>query len=216
VVIVPCGITASLKDEEKDQLLSKCKQYEEKLNAVGVRVKGDYRDNYSPGWKFNHWELKGVPLRIEIGPRDVKQGEYVLVRRDTAEKKTLKENTAQSDIKQILEQIHEDMYKRALDDRNSHLVHSNDWSNFCSNLDKNNIIVAPFCGEIACEDNIKKDSAREDIAADQNAPAMGAKSLCIPFEYQTEAKNAELSKLKCIYLGCQRKPKHFVLFGRSY
>lgn len=66
---------------------------------------GDYRDNYSPGWKFNHWELKGVPLRLEIGPRDVKQGEYVAVRRDTSQKLIQSKASACEDIKQLLEAI---------------------------------------------------------------------------------------------------------------
>lgn len=58
VVIVACGITSSLKEEEKQALLAECTSYEERLTKTGLRVKGDYRDNYSPGWKFNHWELK--------------------------------------------------------------------------------------------------------------------------------------------------------------
>lgn len=57
-VIIPCGLTVSLAEAEKVKLLSKCKELEEKLKSAGVRAKGDYRDNYSPGWKFNHWELK--------------------------------------------------------------------------------------------------------------------------------------------------------------
>ena len=57
-VIVPCGLTATLPEAEKNKLLDKCKELEDKLKAAGVRAKGDYRDNYSPGWKFNHWELK--------------------------------------------------------------------------------------------------------------------------------------------------------------
>jgi len=58
VVIVPCGITSSLKDEERDALYAECKSFEDRLAKGGLRVKGDYRENYSPGWKFNHWELK--------------------------------------------------------------------------------------------------------------------------------------------------------------
>lgn len=57
-VIVPCGLTATLPETEKNKLLDKCKELEDRLKAAGVRAKGDYRDNYSPGWKFNHWELK--------------------------------------------------------------------------------------------------------------------------------------------------------------
>ena len=60
VVIVPCGITASLGEEDRSKLIEVCKGYEAALKEAGVKVRGDYRDNYSPGWKFNHWELKGT------------------------------------------------------------------------------------------------------------------------------------------------------------
>merc|ERR1712032_1493184 len=64
--------------------------YKKDLQAAGVRVKADMRENYSPGWKFNHWELKGVPIRVEIGPRDMKNSQYVAVRRDSGEKLTMR------------------------------------------------------------------------------------------------------------------------------
>ena len=64
-VIVPCGITASLSDEDRKSLIAQCEQFERRLKASGVRARGDYRDNYSPGWKFNHWELK-VSLNCSV------------------------------------------------------------------------------------------------------------------------------------------------------
>ena len=109
VVIVPCGITVNMSDADRAALEKACVEYENTLKAAGVRVKGDYRDNYSPGWKFNHWELKGVPLRLEIGPRDVKQSQYVAVRRDTGEKISLPKATAGKDIAQLLKDIHQSL-----------------------------------------------------------------------------------------------------------
>merc|ERR1712183_975430 len=82
VVIVPCGISVNLKKA--------CEDFRDRLLKLGVRVNADLRDNYSPGWKFNHWELKGVPIRVEIGPKDMKSSQYVLVRRDTREKITMR------------------------------------------------------------------------------------------------------------------------------
>ena len=102
VVIVPCGITVNMSDADRAALEKACVEYENTLKAAGVRVKGDYRDNYSPGWKFNHWELKGVPLRLEIGPRDVKQSQNVAVCRDTGEKITLPKVSADKNIAQLL------------------------------------------------------------------------------------------------------------------
>ena len=72
VVIVPTGLGGKLTSEEQAHLFDACKNVERHLKAVGVRVLADLRDNYSPPWKYNHWELKGVPIRLEIGPRDLK------------------------------------------------------------------------------------------------------------------------------------------------
>lgn len=71
IVIVPVGITAKIKDEQKATLVGKAKEINDLLVDAGVRAELDARDNISPGWKFNHWELKGVPVRIEIGPKDL-------------------------------------------------------------------------------------------------------------------------------------------------
>ncbi len=109
---MPCGITVNLKDEERSGLYVACEQYEKELVAAGVRVKGDYRENYSPGWKFNHWELKGVPIRVEVGPRDVKSGQFVAVRRDTGEKVTLNKADCVKDIKKLLDDVQASLFAR--------------------------------------------------------------------------------------------------------
>ena len=112
VVIVPCGITASLSKEDQKKLLDTCKSYEKQLTDGGVRVFGDYRDNYSPGWKFNHWELKGVPIRIEIGPKDLAAKQFVAVRRDTLKKETIKEDGFVDKIKNLLDNIHDSLLEK--------------------------------------------------------------------------------------------------------
>ncbi|KAJ8944960.1 hypothetical protein NQ318_013108 [Aromia moschata] len=73
LVIVPCGITAGLSEEARNALQTSCDGLEKELRDAGIKVKGDYRGNYSPGWKFNHWELKGVPIRVELGPKDIEK-----------------------------------------------------------------------------------------------------------------------------------------------
>ena len=176
VVIVPCGITASLPKEDEKKLYDKCKWYEQQLLEAGVRVYGDYRDNYSPGWKFNNWELRGAPVRLEIGPKDLAQNKFVAVRRDTGVKQTFEENNAISSIKQLLVDIHDNLYSRALEDLNNHVAVEETWENFLKSLDAKKIIMAPFCGGKECEDKVKKDSAR-DAVVEEGAPAMGAKSL---------------------------------------
>ncbi|KAG8235099.1 hypothetical protein J437_LFUL015627 [Ladona fulva] len=189
-----------MKDDEKEKLIRSCSDLEEELKKLGVKVKGDYRDNYSPGWKFNHWELKGVPIRVEVGPKDVAQDQIVAVRRDSGEKITIKRPDAALEIKEL-----------ATKDLDDHKVICCEWNDFCKQLDEKKIILALFCGEIPCEELIKKESAREDIA-DSGAPAMGAKGLCIPFDQPQSIQEND----KCIHPRCQNKPKYYVLFGRSY
>lgn len=211
VIIVPCGITANLSGADEKILMKKCEEVRDTLVAAGIRTKCDLRENYSPGWKFNHWELKGVPIRMELGPRDLKQNQVMTVRRDTAAKSTLSIDGLASATKDMLNNIQQNLYDKANKDLTSHLSVSHDWEEFCNSLDDKKLIQAPFCGEIPCEDRIKKDSAR-DVVVEEGAPAMGAKGLCIPFKQPQElAKDA-----KCIHPDCGRAAKFYTLFGRSY
>ncbi|XP_076190711.1 bifunctional glutamate/proline--tRNA ligase isoform X4 [Aptenodytes patagonicus] len=209
VVIIPCGITNSLSEEDKEALLKKCNEYRNRLLSVNIRVRADLRDNYSPGWKFNHWELKGVPVRVEVGPRDMKSQQFVAVRRDTGQKLTFSEHEAEDRLKQILEEIHANLYNRASEDLKSHMVVANTMEDFQKELDSGKIVQIPFCGEIECEDWIKKTTAR-DQDLEPGAPSMGAKSLCIPFQPLCELQRGA----KCV---CDKNPaKFYTLFGRSY
>ncbi|XP_005483059.2 bifunctional glutamate/proline--tRNA ligase isoform X4 [Zonotrichia albicollis] len=209
VVIIPCGITNSLSEEDREVLLKKCNEYRSRLLAVSIRVRADLRDNYSPGWKFNHWELKGVPVRVEVGPRDMKSQQFVAVRRDTGQKLTLSEHEAEEKLKQILEEIHANLYSRASEDLKSHMVVASNMEDFQKELDSGKIVQIPFCGEIECEDWIKKTTAR-DQDLEPGAPSMGAKSLCIPFQPLCELQPGA----RCV---CGKNPaKFYTLFGRSY
>ncbi|XP_075003202.1 bifunctional glutamate/proline--tRNA ligase isoform X2 [Calonectris borealis] len=209
VVIIPCGITNSLSEEDKEALLKKCNEYRNRLLSVNIRVRADLRDNYSPGWKFNHWELKGVPVRVEVGPRDMKSQQFVAVRRDTGQKLSFSEHEAEDRLKQILEEIHANLYNRASEDLKSHMVVANTMEDFQNELDSGKIVQIPFCGEIECEDWIKKTTAR-DQDLEPGAPSMGAKSLCIPFQPLCELQCGA----RCV---CGKNPaKFYTLFGRSY
>ncbi|CAG9789086.1 unnamed protein product [Diatraea saccharalis] len=214
VIVVPCGITASSTADDRKSLIDSCKNLVDEFLAAGIRAEGDYRDNYSPGWKFNHWELKGVPIRVELGPKDMARGEIVAVRRLTGDKLTLKRTQAPGELAALLEKTHDEMFAKATKDRDERLSIHTKWSDFTEALEKKHILMAPFCGEISCEDNIKKDSARndDDATSDVKAPAMGAKSLCIPFEPPRQISDADV----CIHPACKSKPKFITLFGRSY
>ncbi|KAJ8289165.1 hypothetical protein COCON_G00018240 [Conger conger] len=209
VIVIPCGITASLSEADRDALLAQCSKYISLLQKSGLRVRADLRDNYSPGWKFNHWELKGVPVRLEVGPKDLKQGQCVAVRRDTGEKIILPEADTAGRLPQLLEDIQSNLYQRASDDLKSHLVVADSMEDFQKQLDQGRIVQIPFCGVMECEDWIKKTTAK-DQDLEPGAPSMGAKSLCIPFQ-----------PLKALSLGqmcvCGKQPAQFyTMFGRSY
>ncbi|KAM7173131.1 bifunctional glutamate/proline--tRNA ligase isoform 1-T1 [Macrochelys suwanniensis] len=209
VVIIPCGITNTLSEEDKEALMKKCNEYLKRLLRVNVRVRADLRDNYSPGWKFNHWELKGVPIRLEVGPRDMKNCQFVAVRRDTGQKLTFAEHEAEDKLRHILEEIHANLYNRAFEDLNNYMVVANTMEDFQKELEAGKIVQIPFCGEMECEDWIKKTTAR-DQDLEPGAPSMGAKSLCIPFKPLCELQHG----VKCV---CSKNPaKFYTLFGRSY
>ncbi|KAG7236967.1 hypothetical protein INR49_032977 [Caranx melampygus] len=209
IVIIPCGITASLPEEEKEALLSQCSKYLKRLQEAGIRVKSDLRDNYSPGWKFNHWELKGVPIRLEVGPKDMQQRQCVAVRRDSGAKVTVPEAEVETRLVAMLDDIQKSLFNKASNDLKTHMVVADSMEQFQKELDQGKIVQIPFCGEIQCEDSIKKTTAK-DQDLEPGAPSMGAKSLCIPF--------SPLKKLEpgqaCV--SCNEPAKYYTLFGRSY
>uniref|UniRef100_A0A6A7FM92 Bifunctional glutamate/proline--tRNA ligase-like n=1 Tax=Hirondellea gigas TaxID=1518452 RepID=A0A6A7FM92_9CRUS len=210
-VIMPVGITAKVTDEEKNSLYDTCKQLEQELVLGSIRVKVDLRDHVTPAWKFNHWELKGVPLRLELGPREVAAGQVFVVRRDTGEKQAMCRSVIVEGIATLLDNIQSSMLERAREDLNAHKKLVSSWPEFVQTLDEKMIILAPFCGREDCENAVKKDSAG-DQDADPGAPSMGAKSLCIPFQ---QPKVLPIGTL-CIHPSCKQPAQYYCLFGRSY
>ena len=211
VVIVPCGLTNNLKEEDRKALYAECLQYEKELKEAGVRVRADLRENYSPGWKYNHWELKGVPIRLEVGPRDIKNSQYVAVRRDTGEKVTMRRAGVKDDLPALLETIQSALFAKAKQEMTDHLKVVTKFDDFLSNLENKCLLQAPFCGVEECEDEIKELS-KKDENLEPGAPSMGAKSLCIPFNQPAQIQEGD----KCIKPGCCRKPQFYTMFGRSY
>lgn len=159
-VVIPCGITAQLSKQKMTDLLSKCDQLVTEFKSAGIRGHADTRDNYSPGWKYNHWELKGIPVRVEVGPRDLQKGQVVFVRRDTGEKSTVAMTDVNESLKKLLDEIHISIFNKASKELHDNIAVCTTFQELCANLDKKKLISAPFCGAIACEDNIKKLSAR--------------------------------------------------------
>ena len=142
----------------------------ERLKAAGIRVKGDFSDN-SPGWKFAEWEMKGVPLRLEIGPKDLEKNQCVLVRRDTREKIFVSLDELETAIPAQLEALRKDLYERALANREKRTWAATTMEEV-KELAKANTgyIKTMWCGDLACEMKMKEEA--------------GLSSRCMPFEQE--------------------------------
>jgi len=216
VVMVPVGIKATSTEEEKKTLAEVSKDYEKKLSAAGVRVLLDDDNSVSPGWKFNQWEMKGVPLRIELGPQDISKGQFMMAKRnvlDPKEKVVGKHESMVEDVQRTLQQIHEELYSKSLSERDSRMATINEWEDFSPSLNAGSLVLVPFCGDPECEDQIKEKSKEEAQEVEvAGGLKMGAKSLCVPHEekYKKNCPN------KCIYPDCLRGNIFRTLFGRSY
>ena len=221
VIIIPVGVTAKTTSEEKEKLYNEIDALAEVLRSANVRVETDMREGYSPGWKFNDWELKGIPLRIEFGPKDSARHVVTTSRRDIDNKDEARGETPISELKDaipaLLDTIQADMFKKADDAYRAHRVQVTDWKNFIPTLNGKNVVLVPHCEDGKCEDEIKEMSARKEegdnTAEDARAPAMGAKSLCIPFE---QPEGIVQGETKCVNPNCKDLAKSWILFGRSY
>lgn len=212
-VVIPVGITAKTGEDQRKQINDGAEEIEHKLKKAGIKATGDYRDSYNPGWKFADWELKGVPLRLEFGPKDLESKQVTVVRRNDGQKYTVKLDELEKRIPELLDEMHDALLGKARKDFDEHRVLVENWKDFVPTLNKKNVILAPWCGDADCEDDIKDSSAKnddgEDGDVDEKAPSMGAKSLCIPFE-QPNLKPDQ----KCVK--CDRKAVTYCMFGRSY
>jgi prolyl-tRNA synthetase len=149
IVIVPI-----LKKGSEDQVLNKAKEINDLLK--NYRVELDDREEYSPGWKFNEWEMKGVPIRIELGPKDIENNQVVFVRRDTLEKSPIKLNDLIGTIDKIMVDIQNNLYSNSEKNFNESIVEVNDMDALQSVIDAKKMALVPFCNCPECEDWIKE------------------------------------------------------------
>ena len=185
VVIVPVA-------SNKEGVLEKAGEVAESLK--NYRVKFDDRSQYTPGFKFNYWEMKGVPIRLEIGPRDIENNQCILVRRDTFEKTVVSLDEVNDKIGNLLDEIQKNMFNQCLENQKRRTTIAHNMEEFEKNLNENQgYIKAMWCGNTECEDKIHDRT--------------GAKSRCIPFE-------EEHIDDKCVC--CGKPAKHMVIWGRQY
>ena len=212
VVIVPVGVTAKTTPEERKKLYDEVEGLRTLLDDAGVRVESDMREEHSPGYKFNDWELKGVPLRLEFGPKDSANHVVTTSRRDRDGKGTIEIKDLVKDVPALLETIQADMFKKASDEYAAHRKIVREWKDFVPTLNEKNVLLVPHCTGGPCEDEIKEDSKGTSETVDARAPSMGAKSLCIPHDQPEPIAEGT----KCINPKCGQSAVQWVMFGRSY
>ena len=187
VIIVPVAM-------HKEGVLDKAKALEAQLKAAGIRVKVDDTDN-SPGWKFAQYEMKGVPVRLEIGPKDIEQDQCVLVTRHNREKTFCPLSQLVETVQERLQAVHDGMYEKALENRKNRTY-------VCKSMDEiqqvlaekgDGFVEAMWCGDEACEDKVKE--------------VTGVGSRCIPLEQKHHADT-------CVC--CGKPAKHMVLWAKAY
>ena len=214
-VIVPIVVKQS--DAANKAQADMCAEMVAALGAAGIRVKLDDRTNYNPGWKYNHWELKGVPLRIEVGPRDVEARQARCVRRDTNEKEDVPMACLTQKVALLLVTMQHDLLSKARKSRDDNIVKVWEWKDFVPALQKGHMVLTPFCNETEYEELVKDKSKAEALAAlgqetedEREATPVAAKTLCIPFDAP------ELPAGTPCFVAPEKPATCWVLWGRSY
>jgi prolyl-tRNA synthetase len=184
VMIVPIA-------QHKEGVLEKAAELQEKLGAF--RVKVDDSDK-SPGWKFSEQEMRGIPIRIEIGPKDIEAGQAIIVRRDTREKITASLDELDKTVAEVLDTMQKEMLEKARTHRDTHTCNATNFEEFKDAVaNKPGFVKAMWCGDRACEESIKEQT--------------GATSRCMPFEQEHLADT-------CVC--CGKEAKTMVYWGKAY
>ncbi|MFS0749060.1 proline--tRNA ligase [Oceanobacillus sp. 1P07AA] len=177
--------------QHKEGVLDKAYELRDKLAKV-ARVDIDGSDKM-PGWKFNEYEMKGIPVRVEMGPKDIEKEQVVLVRRDTGEKEFVPVADVETRLVELLDEVQSNLYQRALDHRHEMTTVAKDMDEFKEKIENGGFIKAMWCGDVSCEESIKEETT--------------ATSRCIPFE---EEKVADT----CVC--CGKEAKELVYWARAY
>lgn len=151
--------------ENHAKLNAKAKEIMDKLTDAGLRVKLDDRDLYKPGWKFNYWELRGVPLKIELGERDLEKNSVVISRRDVDGKNPYSIDTIVESVKALLDEIHVNLFTKAKQIRDERIKVATNFADFMNALQNRCLARCSWCQSAECEEEVKKRSAKESAAA---------------------------------------------------
>ncbi len=183
VVIIPIA-------SKKEGVIEKCQEVMDLLLSKGIRVKLDDSNN-TPGWKFNEYEMKGIPLRLEIGPRDIENGMATFVRRDNHTKDQISLDDIEIAVEKLLKDIQDNMYNQALENFNQSIVETNDYDEMVRAVNDKKVALCYHCGESDCESEIKQNTT-----------------------IKTRVIHSYDDNYKCIY--CSKPSKYRVYFGKQY
>ena len=191
--IAPIQVDVVPVMQKKEGVLEKAAEVAESLRAAGLRVKVDDSDK-NPGWKFSEQEMRGIPVRVELGPRDIAEGKAVVVRRDTREKITLAIDELATKLPEILDTMQKELLERARAHRDEHTYEAHNYEEFKDIVaNKPGFVKAMWCGDQACEDKIKEDTT--------------ATSRCMPFEQES---------ISDVCVCCGKPAKKLVYWGKAY
>ncbi|NGM81114.1 proline--tRNA ligase [Paenibacillus sp. 7124] len=189
VIMIPIG-----PPKTREAVIARTDELFKELKTAGIRVRVDDRSDVTPGWKFNEYEMRGVPVRLELGPRDMENGVCVLVSRISGEKKIVQQDRLVEEVQAMLEQVHNEMFERALKFREEHFYSVETLDEMKAAMEeKRGFALAGWCGDDACEAQVKEET--------------GATSRNIPFEPGE-------TKTKCIC--CGEPAQHTVVFAKAY
>lgn len=243
VIIIPCGLNSKTTPEMRKSVMDMCDEMQNVLQSCSglknvhdkiahpdlhykIRAEVDSRPKYSPGHKYNYWEMRGACLRLEIGPKDIESKSVVVCRRDTGEKLRVKYDFGPHDdlhcgakrvefwreIQVILDSMQTDMFNKALAERNAHIKVCNDMAAFDAVYNQgSHLMLVPWCESTNCE---------EDIVEKTREQGRSIKSLCIPFdqnmpiELTGDESNTITQHSKCLW--CDKAAKSYTLFGSSF
>ncbi|MFH1786033.1 MAG: proline--tRNA ligase [archaeon] len=190
VVIVPITY-----ESDKEGVLKKARELQKGLSTK-FSVHLDDRDLYKPGWKFNEWELRGIPIRVEIGPKDLEKKQVVLARRDTGEKMAVKIADAEKEVGKLIDDIQANLFRKAKKHLEENIVKVSDYAEFKKIFEgKPKLVKSCWCGDPNCEEKIAEET--------------GATIRCVPFEDEKEKAFG-----KCVK--CGKEAKMVAYFGRAY
>ena len=192
-LVAPVQVMIVPIQQKKEGVLDNAYKIRDEIKKAGLRVKVDDSDK-SPGWKFSECEMRGVPMRIEIGPRDIEEGKAVIVRRDNGEKIECPINDLAAKVTELIPVIQKSMLEAARTHRDAHTYEAKSWEEFNKIFDeKAGFVKAMWCGNRECEDKIKEQ--------------LSVTSRCMPFEQENISDT-------CVC--CGQKAQKMVYWGRAY